>query len=304
MSDSGPTPPKMTFWDKVSLLFTLRQRREGIVILFLTVFGVFLEMLGVGLVFPLIAMMGDQTFVEGLRVSSSLGWLLKPYTPTELMMISTIGFASIFLAKSLFLTYLIRKRSKFAFGVASSLSTRLFASHIAQPYSAHMARNSSSVINLIIAEVGIFTNFVLLSVIQLTTEALVVLGLVGVLVWYQPLGTLIVVLFALSLGSTFYARNKNRLSEWGSLRRYHEQQRTQHVQQGMMGIKEVILSGHEDVFVDKYRLHADISCKSSPYLARVFWCCDPCWLDRLSVVGWERSFEHCPHGRLVWSCGL
>ena len=101
-------------------------------IIFFVLIGTFLELLGVGLIIPLIALMGEsnivQTYPEFLPIHSFLG------NPTQktLVMYSIVLLVFIYIFKTSFLTFLAWKQTSFAFDLQEKMSKRLFSLYLKQ----------------------------------------------------------------------------------------------------------------------------------------------------------------------------
>jgi hypothetical protein len=93
----------------------------------------------------------------------------------------------IYLIKNLFLTFLAWRQTRYAFGVQVQLSQRLFTAYLRQPYTFHLQRNSAQLIRNVTGEVAVFTDAIV-SILNITTEFLVLLGISTLLLAIEPAG--------------------------------------------------------------------------------------------------------------------
>ena len=117
-----------------------------------------------------------------------------------------------------------------------------------------MKRNSAELLRNIRGEVAELTELTK-SVIILTIELTVIVGIGFLLILQNPLGTLLVTLL-LGLSSLgVYRITKKRLLNWGQRRQAHEGEMNQHLMQGIGGVKEVKLYGKEQNFLKEFDKH-------------------------------------------------
>ncbi len=167
----------------------------------------------------------------------------------------------VYFIKAVFLGLLAWRQMIFSYGIQQSISQRLFTNYLRQPYSFHLQKNSSELLQNVIGEVNLFVGNVIVPGIELVTEIFVLAGIAGLLLIYEPLGSLSA-LGALSIASiTFYRLVRKRTSYYGAIRQVHERLRVQHLQQGLGGVKDVKLLGREDDFLTQYEFHNKMSAK-------------------------------------------
>jgi len=236
-------------------LFTLldeSQRRQAFVIFLVMLFGMGLEMLGVGLVLPVIGLMTSPDLLERLPVAQVfLAWLGDP-DQMQLMIGAMVVLTVVYVLKNAYLALLAWVQARFVFGLHARLSQSLFEQYLREPYIFHIQRNSAELIRNIVVEVNLFTN-ALQSFMLLSTELLVLVGVSALLLYIEPWATLMVIIVLGSVAAVFYLIVRKRLSRWGKERQYYDGKRIQLVQEGLGSIKEVRLLGREGDFLDQYK---------------------------------------------------
>lgn len=263
-------------------LLDATERRGALLLLVLMFIGMVLEMLGVGLVIPVIAILTQPAYAE--RFALSLPPMVGRPSQEVLVVGVTLGLVSAYFLKVLFLAFLVWRQARFAFGVQAQLSQRLFTLYLHQPYTFHLQRNSAQLLRNVTGEVSIFTNSAMIPGILLLSEALVLLGLCILLLIVEPLGALIVVSVLGFAAWAFHRVTRRRILRWGLVRQHHEGLRIQHLQQGLGGAKDVKLLGREAEFLEQYRVHNAESARvgqrqsTLQQLPRL-------WLELLAVCG-------------------
>jgi ABC-type multidrug transport system fused ATPase/permease subunit len=249
----GSTTPPSTA-QKLWHLLTPSQRRAAIVLLGLMLIGMVLETLGIGLVVPALALMRQSDL--GARYPSLAPWLIRLGNPSheQLVVAGMLVLVGVYAVKALFLSLLAWRQAHFVFGFQISLSQRLFAGYLRQPYTFHLQRNSAQLLRNAIGQVGEIVT-VSGQGLLLVTETLVLLGISALLLSVEPLGAVLVFgTFGLA-GWGFHRLTRRHILRWGEARQLHEGLRIQHFQQGLGGAKDVKLLGRESEFLALYQLH-------------------------------------------------
>lgn len=245
-------------WD----VLTRRQQRGAIALLLLMVIGMLLETLGVGLIIPALALM---TQADLARRYPSLAPLLRTLGSPDrvhLVVIGMLVLVVVYAIKAAFLTFLFWRQTRFVGRVQAELSQRLFATYLRQPYSFHLVRNSAELINNVVGEVTQFSQVCLMAGLNLLTEMLIAFGISMLLLAVAPMGAIAVAaVFGLPVW-VFYQLTDKHLLRWGKARQHHEHLRMQHLQQGLGGVKELLLFGREANCLDAYQRHNSSSSKA------------------------------------------
>lgn len=260
------------------------RKRGAIGLWLLMVLGMAFEMLGAGLVIPVIALLTqDDIATRYPQIRHVLDALGNPNQRT-LIILSMLILVIVYFLKNSYLVFLAWMQSSFAFNVQSELSRNLFAIYLKQPYTFHLRRNSAHLIRNMQVEMSLFINSAVNPCILILAESLVVVGLFGLLVSIEPLGTLSVfgVLFFAAI--LFQRFTKHHIVHWSSQRQIHEGLRIKHLNQGLGGAKDVKLLGREASFLSQYAMHTIQSMKMNQ---RQF-CMQQMprlWLELLAIVG-------------------
>ncbi|MFM7292531.1 MAG: ABC transporter ATP-binding protein [Planctomycetia bacterium] len=229
------------------------ERRAACGLVALMLVGMLLEMLSIGLVVPALA------FTTGGGVASPAvarwrEWLGDP-SPNRLMLLVLVAMLGVYAVKSAFLLFAASCQTRFITSVQASTSRRLFATYLAQPWTFHLQRNSTQLMHTI-SEAQAFSHICTM-LIMVVSESLVLIGLVALLLWFEPTGAIVVAATLGAAACLFNAVARPRARQWGTSRLHHSQKFTQHMQQGLQGAKDVKIRGCEGEFVRQFRVHTD-----------------------------------------------
>jgi len=268
---------------KILSLLNFKQKSNLLILFILMVLGAGLEMIGIGILLPVIAIMshGDK----GLQ---------SPFIKTIIDVTGISNMESIFfyvlgiliiiyVVKMLFLGFVAWKQNKFIYGLQSHLSQKLYAGYLAQPYIYHIQHSSSLLINNVTLVVQQFSAS-LMALLNLLTESFNLIGIIALLIIVEPSGTLLVFSILGLSAWAFYGATKKRLYSWGRDLNFHESLRIKHLQQGLGGLKELKIFGAEREFGGKYELHNKITARINRNYQTIQ-ALPRLWLEFLSVVG-------------------
>ena len=274
----------MSLYKKFHHILIAQEIRQIPILLLLMFFGMGFEMLGIGLIIPVLALMTQDNFIEHYPALKPLFQILGEPTQLQLVAGGMLALLGLYLVKTAFLIFMLSRQNKFIFGLQNALSCRLFNRYLHQPWSFHLQRNSAQLILNVTTEVGMFVNTGLQSAMNLLTEGFVLVGVVVLLLTIEPIGAILVV-STLGLASWVFQRSvRASLLSLGTARQHHEGMRIQHLQQGLGGAKDVKLLGREIEFLTQYTTHSEGSAhvlrrqKTLTDLPRL-------WLELLAVAG-------------------
>jgi ATP-binding cassette, subfamily B, bacterial PglK len=244
-------------WD----LLLPQERSQSVLLLILMFVAMVLEILSIGLVFPLLSAILDPSFVVSFQEYMHPYYNFLDFNPNIFLTGVVVGFFIVYCLKTAALAFIIKRQMIFVYSLEASLSVRLFKSYLNRDYSFHIQRNSSELIRNTISEVKLFAQNGVLQLIILIAEVTVLIGVICLLLIIDPLITVGATIIIGSATSGFYYLMKSRIYIWGEQRHVHDGLRIQHVQQGLGGIKDIKILGREDEFVSKFGYHTNESAK-------------------------------------------
>jgi ATP-binding cassette, subfamily B, bacterial PglK len=225
----------------------------------LMILGALLEMLGVGLVIPVISTLTKPEVLMQQPIFQKFYLSASPLNHQTLVVIAMLSLLVIYLLKNTYLGFLVWKQSKFIFSLQHTLSAKLFSIYLRQPYSFHLQRNSAHLVRNLQGEMAMFVNAALTPSIYILAELLVVVGLFMMLLLIEPVGSIIIFGILLIAGYLYQKVTKHRISNWGKQRLAHEGARIKQLHHGLGGVKDVKLTGRESDFLNQYNTHTKLS---------------------------------------------
>ncbi len=230
-----------------------RRRRQFVLLFCLMLFSGFAEILSLGAILPFIAVLAAPE--EALEYAAVAGFasFVGASAPDQLVLPLTLVFAAaVLLAGALRIT-VIWINTRLTFATGADLSIEVYRRALYQPYHVHVLRSSSEMISGVTGKIGHTTLGVLLPCLTICSSAVLLSAIMTALIVIDPVLALAATLgFAGCYGiiSWFARRRLNRNS------RIVAQGQTQVVkalQEGLGGIRDVLLNGTQPVYCEVYR---------------------------------------------------
>ncbi|WP_222105385.1 ABC transporter ATP-binding protein [Denitromonas ohlonensis] len=255
--NAQPINQFMIRFSKLLKLVSPEQRRNASVLFGLMTIGTALELLGVGLVIPVMGILvGSQSDTPHPMVERLFVMVGNPTQP-QLIVAAMLTLVAIYAVKNIYLAFLYRFQARFAFGIQADVSRRLFHRYLMQPYIFHLGRNSAQLVRNVTTEANLFASHAIMPSLMLVAEGSVSIALTVLLLFVEPIGTAVVGVALVAAAVAFFRFTRKRTAAWGKARQANEGARLQHLQQGLGGIKEAQLLGREHAFLARYETPND-----------------------------------------------
>jgi ABC-type multidrug transport system fused ATPase/permease subunit len=212
------------------------------------------EMVALGSALPFLAALSNAPDLLVNARLQPLWSLLGITTVPQLVVAVGMGFAGAIILSNGLRLLTLRTQQFFAAAVASDLSQEVYRRTLLQPYSFHVRHNSSDLIGAITQDVAQVGGAVLPYSLLLVVNALVVVAIATTLIAIDPLITLGAACFLgiaygwlLRISKQKLSRNSRLISDLSRLL-------IKSLQEGLGGIREVILDGSQGVFEQRYQI--------------------------------------------------
>ncbi len=221
---------------KIKIILSKKEMAQFYFFIFLSFITMILETAGVGIIIPFMqALITDginQNLVEFLSIFN-----IHPTSKYNLIFVLIAVLAFIYTFKVLFLTYFSYAQTKLLADLRVSLSDKLYRTYLNKPYTFHLNNNSSKLIRNI-DEISLVV-YVIKSLILLITEVAVFLGISTFVIFYEPKGSLAVILFLGFFGYLFFRKVQTKAKGWGKTRQTHAGLRFKYLREGFGLIKDI-----------------------------------------------------------------
>lgn len=233
------------------------QRRQAPLLLLLLCAGTAFEVLGVGLLVPLVNLLTNE---EVAPQSSSLEPVFRIFgasTQTEML---TVGFGSIgavILLKNVYLVGVTHFQNWHMSKIRNSIETRMFERYIRIDYKFHLQTNSSTLARNLISEVDQVVGGVLLPTFTFLVEATTVVGIAALLFYVEPAGSLALFIFFGVCGITYIKVVSPVMNRFGLQRTNLRGDLFRIVGETLGGIKQIKVLGRERYFMSRFSFNSE-----------------------------------------------
>lgn len=237
-----------SFWSHVSG----QRRRQAGLLLLLAILTSFAEMVSLGAVLPFIGVLTQPDKVMAYPFVAEIAQFFKVESDSEFVLLLTLGFGLAAIVAGVLRLLLLWGTLNLGNTTGADLSVEVYKRTLYQPYMVHIQRSSSEVISGITQKVGTATS-VLISLVTVITSLFLFVSILVTLILVDP----VVAFFsAVSFGSAYgviawFTRKKLVAN---SLITADEQSRVvKALQEGLGAIRDVLLDGTQNVYIDVYR---------------------------------------------------
>ncbi|MBP5182734.1 MAG: ABC transporter ATP-binding protein, partial [Lentisphaeria bacterium] len=158
-------------------------------------FGAYLELIGIGMVLPIIAVLTNPVLLQENKLLRFVYQMLSPSSDKQFMVIMCFLVSAVFLLKMIFFLVLTKLQAKFSYEKCRKMEKELFSAYVSAPYLYHLNKNTAEIFSNFNQVKGPFVSF-LTSVMLLLTEFVCVFFIFLSLFVFTPLATLGVLVVA------------------------------------------------------------------------------------------------------------
>lgn len=252
MQNTRPTPISQLLsglWHHISP----RRRGQFGFLIVLMIFASFAEILSIGAVLPFLGVLTAPGRVFELPVSQPFIQALGLTAPEQLLLPLTIAFGLAAVMAGAMRLLLLWASTRLSFATGADLSISIYRRTLYQPYSVHVARNSSEVINGISTKVSSVIGNIILPGLTLVTSCVMLVFILMALVSVDP----VIALTAFGGFGMIYV-SIIRITRDRQLRNSRsiasESTRViKSLQEGLGGIRDVLIDGSQATYCQIYR---------------------------------------------------
>ncbi|MBL7043931.1 MAG: ABC transporter ATP-binding protein [Pirellulaceae bacterium] len=214
--------------------------------------GAFTEVVSLGTVLPFLGILTAPERVFSQPVVARIAQTIGINSADQLVLPVTIAFATAALIAGALRLLLLWASTRITYACGADLSIDVYRRTLYQPYPVHVARNSSEVISGITNKINIAAG-VLMWLLTLVNSFVLMFSIMFALLVIDPVTAS---LAALGFGASYalITRLARCRLERNSRRIAHEQtQVVKALQEGLGGIRDVLLDGTQESYCDIYR---------------------------------------------------
>jgi ABC-type multidrug transport system fused ATPase/permease subunit len=248
-----PIEPAIKLLRRLWRCIAPRRRRQFAVLLVLMIMASFAEILSIGAVLPFLGVLTAPARVFEHPLAQPFVEALNIHRPEELLLPLTLIFGSVALLAGAMRLTLLWASTKLSFATGADLSIEIYHRTLFQPYSVHIARNSSEVINGISTKAnGVIYN-IMLPILYLISAGVMLVAILAALISIDPI---IATLAFSGFGAIYFFIVKlvrRRLINAGQCIAFESTNVIRSLQEGLGGIRDVLVDGNQSAYCKIYQ---------------------------------------------------
>jgi len=212
-----------------------------------------LEVISVGAVVPFLGALTSPEKIYQHDLAQPLIQVLNITDPSQLLFPLTAIFVVAILSSSAVRIFLLYVSTRLSFSTGADLSIDIYRRTLYQDYSTHISRNSSEVINSIITKTTAVIHHTLVPILAFISSVFIILGIVGIIFTINTTIALISFFtfsFLYSIVTFIVRRSLQKNSELVAV---HSTQMVKSLQEGLGGIRDVLIEGTQEFFCKIYQ---------------------------------------------------
>lgn len=249
---------------KILDLLTPRERRTGLLVLAMVLGMAILETLGVASVMPFLAVLANPSVIQTNEYLAELNRVAGSPDPHSFLLALGVASFLVVVAGAAFKLATLYALHRWANMRRHSVSHRLLASYLKQPYEFFLNRNTADLSKTILSEVDELTEQVFKPAIQLIAYAASATALVAFLILLEPWVATMVILVVGGAYTLIYLGVRGLLGRIGRDRAAANRERFTAASEVLGGIKDIKVLGREHAYLSRFQ---DPSARASRHKA-------------------------------------
>lgn len=229
------------------------RRKQFVLLLVLMILAAFAEVFSIGAVLPFLTVLMSPEVVYEHSYAQPFIRYFGLVSPDQLLLPMTIAFGFAALLAGGMRLLLLWAGTKVSYLTGADLTIKVYRGTLYQPYSVHVSRNSSAIINTMVGKVNAAIQSTIIPVLNIISSVTMLVVTLSFLLVIEPKITIItfggfglIYIAIVSLTAKFLFKNGSRIA------REHTQV-VKLLQEGLGGIRDILLDGTQELYCKLYR---------------------------------------------------
>jgi len=257
---------------------TRRERLLLFVVMLFMFFSANLELLGIGLLLPVVALLTNPELIHQNYYLDLIYRILNPSSTRSFLLLLCLSIVLVFLVKNAFLAFMLWFQNRIIYAKTNQMADALFRTYVFAPYSIYLKRNTAELLSRLGVIRGDYCQVMLCLMMQMT-ELLNVVMIFGMFFFFVPVVTLILLVISLVVSLLIYFPLRKVNSRLGQKYFQEGNLLNRNDLQTFNGIKEIKILGSEEVFalrnrsimerMSSFRIRMSLSSQAPRFLLEV-----------------------------------
>ena len=234
-------------------ILNVNEKKYLVPISLLMILGAFFEMLGIGLVIPIVLVLikGKEALFK-IEFLSKYEYLISSFSDFQLLFSILFVTVFVYLIKYLFLIFLYLVQYNFSYKILNRIVYEMMENYLKKPSLYFVSINSSKLINNLFIQANIFISQVVEPLLLIISEAIVFFGILIFLIYFQPFIVPAAIFLLIVPTILIYLLVKNKIKLWGMQQQQYEEKVIKNLQETFQGIKEIKIFQKEKNFLSSF----------------------------------------------------
>lgn len=229
-----------------------KRRKQYFALFILMIIGSFAEIVSIGAIVPFLGALTAPDIVYNHQLAKPLIDFLEITSSEKILLPLTIIFGILAMFAGSIRLLLLWANVKLSFATGADLSIDVYRKTLYQPYEKHIQRNSSEVINTISKKINTIISNIIYPVISISSSILILLAILGALLIINPLTSLISIAGFGFIYLAVVLMTKKRTRDNGVIIAIRSTNLIKYLQEGLGGIRDVLLGGDQEKHCKNY----------------------------------------------------
>ncbi len=238
-------------YKKLMKLLDGRQKRQMVGIVILMLIGGILESLGIAMIAPIMAVVVSPQKVQESRALSFIYDLFHLNSTNQLAAVIMVSLIVVFVVKNIFLYFVNVVQLRFVYTNQFATSRRMMINFMERPYEYYLGADTSVIQRNITSDVNNMYGLIL-SCLQLISEIIVFICLVGILLSQDPVMTITIASLLVVVLLIIKFKIKPIMVKAGQENQDYYSGLYKWIDESVTGIKEIKIANKENYFINGY----------------------------------------------------
>ena len=227
-------------------------KKQFYFLFFLSLVGVFVELLSIAIVIPVVVFLIEQDPIEKFQILKPIFNFLSISNKKEIIIFSLLGIAIVYFLRFLFLIFLNYYKNLFSYNLSLNIKRDLINNYLSQDYSYFFNENSSRLIKNIIVEASHFSGNLVDRIFYIFIDIFVISTVLISLIFFEPVISFIIATFLSFIALILFSFSKGRISKWGNARFNLDQDLMKYLLEVFNSIREIKIFDKKIFFVNSF----------------------------------------------------
>lgn len=246
-----------------------RRRKQIFLLLMLMIMVSLVEIVSIGSILPFLAVLTSPDKVFNHKFAIPIVRWLNLSDPKDLLLPFTTAFCAAAVLSASVRLLLVWVQTKLSYSIGADIALNVYKRTLHQPYSVHIARNSSEIINGVYGKAFGISSYVIIPSLVIASTTILLIAILATLLTIEPVATLSGVV-SLGLIYSFVVKFSHRRL-FNNSRQIADQAGNviRSLQDGLGGIRDVLINHSQNIYCEAFAKANKLLCNAQSQTALI-----------------------------------